>query len=126
VRLLREVLVYRLLIVAKFVGVVVFGGGLVARFLARDAESRQRAIHAVASPGLILVWAAGYGLTVTLDVALTELWILGGLVFSLASQVALVAFGKRETSPLVIAASAVPLVVVLFFMAFRPTWSSLR
>jgi len=120
------VLVYKLLIVAKFVGVAVFSGGLVARFLARDAESRRRAIHAVASPGLILVWFAGYGLTETLGVALTELWILGGLVFSLASQIALVVFGKRETSALVVSASAVPLVVVLFLMAFRPTWSSLR
>lgn len=119
-------LVYRLLIVLKFLGVVVFGGGVVARFLVRDAEVRRRAIHAVASPGLILVWVAGYGLCVTLDVALTELWILGGLVFSLAAQVALVAFGKRDASPLVVAASALPIVVVLFLMAFRPTWSSIR
>ena len=119
-------IVYRLLIVAKFIGVVVFGGGLVGRFLARDEASRRLAIHAVASPGLMLVWLAGYGLTVTLGVALTEMWIIGGLVFSLASQIALVAFGKRETSPLVIATSSIPLVVVLFLMAFRPTWSSIR
>nr|WP_216617732.1 hypothetical protein [Corallococcus carmarthensis] len=116
-------MIYRLLLLLKFVGVVLYGGGLVGALVATGSLERKRAVHAIASPGLVVTWTAGYLLTLQLNVALTEPWVLGGLSLSLVSQLALVAMATRERRTVVGALlAAVPFFCVLVLMIFRPRW----
>ncbi|NOK34215.1 hypothetical protein HMI49_13515 [Corallococcus exercitus] len=116
-------LIYRLLLLLKFVGVVLYGGGLVGALVATTSQDRKRAVHAIASPGLVVTWTAGYLLTLQFQLALTEAWILGGLSLSLVSQLALVAMATRERRTLTGALmAAVPFFLVLVLMIFRPRW----
>jgi hypothetical protein len=116
-------LTYRLLLLLKFVGVVLFGGGLVAALVATTSRERKRAVHGIASLGLVVTWTAGYLLTLQLNVALTEPWILGGLSLSLVSQLALVAMATHERRTVAGALlAAVPFFCVLVLMIFRPRW----
>ncbi|RKH66229.1 hypothetical protein [Corallococcus aberystwythensis] len=116
-------LIYRLLLLMKFVGVVLYGGGLVGALAATGSRERKRAVHAIASPGLVVTWTAGYLLTLQFNLALTEAWILGGLALSLVSQLALVSMASRErrTVPGALLA-AVSFFGVLVLMIFRPRW----
>jgi hypothetical protein len=122
-------MLYRTILLFKFIGVSMYAGGLVAAFVATLDADRYRAVHGVASPGLLITWIAGYLLTTQLgeyNIGLTEFWILGGLVLSLASQMALVYSVSRKTrTPGVFLAAAIPLLMVLVLMVFRPTWWSL-
>jgi hypothetical protein len=117
---------YRLVLLFKLVGVLLYAGGLVTAFVSTSLKERKRAVHAIASPGLVLTWAAGYFLTTELHLPMTELWIIGGLGLSLVSQLALVYSVSRDkrTVPALLAA-AIPLFLVLALMVFRPTWSDL-
>src|SRR3954447_7560170 len=109
--------IYRVFLLLKFVGVLMYAGGFAAAFLATSLRERKRAVHAVASPGLVLVWTAGYILTTELQVPLTELWILGGLVLSLLSLMGLIFSVSRDkrTVP-AFCAAALPLLLVLACM----------
>src|SRR4051812_37817800 len=118
---------YHWLHLLKFVGVLLFGGGMVASFVVTSAADRRRAVHGVASPGLAITWLAGYLLTLQLGISLGELWVLGGLLSSFVAQLALLASVAQEAPGLgPRLRAAVPLFVVLVLMVFRPTWSSLR
>ena len=117
---------YRLILLFKLVGVLLYAGGLIAAFVATALKERKRAVHAIASPGLVLTWAAGYSLVTQLHLALTELWIVGGLGLSLVSQLALVYSVSRDRRTVgTLLATAIPLFLVLALMVFRPTWSDL-
>lgn len=114
---------YRVVLLLKFIGVLLYAGGLVASFVASSLPERKRAVHAVASPGLVLTWGAGYLLTLEQHIPLTEAWILGGLLCSLASQLALVHGVSRNRRTIgAMLAACVPLLAVLVLMVFRPTW----
>jgi hypothetical protein len=120
-------LVHRLLLFVKFLGLCLYVGGATAALLSGDAEARRRAAHAVASPGMLVTWTVGWLLASETGVALTELWTAGGLTFSFVSQIALVRAASRPHSVssdrwLV----GLPLVATLACMIFRPTWASLR
>ncbi len=118
---------YRIILLIKFVGVLLYAGGLIGRFVATSLVDRKRAVHAVASPGLVVTWSAGYLLTTQLHVALTELWIIGAIVLSLASQLALVYSVTRERRKISgFVTSVGPLFLVLVLMVFRPTWAEMR
>ena len=118
---------YRLLLLFKLVGVVIYAGGLVGSFVATSLADRKRAVHNVASPGLVVTWVAGYLLSTQVNVTLMELWIVGGLLFSIASQLALVrSVARDQRTPAAFAAAAIPLFLVLALMVFRPTWASLK
>lgn len=120
-------MLYRLVLVLKLAAVMAYGGGLAAAFLASSLEERKRAVHSVASPALLAIWASGYALASMIDVPLTELWILGALVFSCFSQGALVVgVAKNERGVGTFVAASLPIAVVLAFMVFRPTWALLR
>ena len=116
--------VYRFLLLFKFTGVLLYAGGLVARAVSTEIAAQKRAVHRVASPGLLLTWIAGYALSLEVHVSLSELWVLGGLTLSLASQIALVRSVSRHTaSPrLGTIVAALLLAIVLVLMIFRPTW----
>lgn len=115
---------YRLLLLAKFLGVTGYAGGLAASFLSSLPEERKRAAHRLASPALLLTWAAGYGLASQLGIRFTELWLLSALLLSLFSQLALVFAVTRQTRSLpALSAATLPLLFVLGLMVYRPTWT---
>jgi hypothetical protein len=113
--------VYRLLLVLKLCGVLLFAGGLIGAGIHGDVASRRRAVHRVASPGLVLTWATGYGLSVLIGVSLGQLWIVGGLALSLLAQLALVHSVTRG-GPRSARLAVLPLVATLVLMVFRPVW----
>ena len=118
---------YRFILLIKFVGVLLYAGGLIGSFIATSLVDRKRAVHAVASPGLVITWSAGYLLITQLHVPLTELWILGAIVLSLVSQLALVYSVSRDRRTVgAFVMSGVPLFLVLVLMVFRPTWAGVR
>src|SRR4051812_12450418 len=87
---------YRFVLLVKLAAVMTYGGGLVGAFLASSLEERKRAVHGIASPALLVIWLTGYALISMIQVPLTELWIVGALVSSLASQLALVHSVSRD------------------------------
>ena len=118
---------YRFILLIKFVGVLLYAGGLIGSFVATSLVDRKRAVHSVASPGLVITWSAGYLLITQLHVPLTELWILGAIVLSLVSQLALVYSVSRDRRTVgAFVMSGVPLFLVLVLMVFRPTWAGVR
>ncbi len=116
-------LVYRLLLVVKFLGVLGYAGGVVAAFVASSPVERKRAVHRIASPALLVTWLAGWLLAERLGVALTEPWLLGGLVLSCASLLGLMRAVRRPGDGAGLVMALAPLVAVVVLMAFRPTWS---
>jgi hypothetical protein len=118
---------YRVILLFKLLGVLLYAGGLLAAFVSTSLKERKRAVHAIASPGLALTWAGGYLLTIQLHLPLTELWILGGLVLSLVSQLALVHSVSRDRRSVpAFLAAAIPLFGALALMVFRPVWSDVH
>jgi hypothetical protein len=118
-------LIYRLLLLLKFIGVVLFAGGLVASALGGTLAERRRAVHKVASPGLLLIWISGYFLADRLFIPISEAWIVGGFALSLLAQLGLAGSVAREPwrkAPFALAAGS--LLLVLALMVFRPTWGS--
>ena len=115
---------HRVLLLFKFVGVMLYGGGLVASAVSADPQARRRAVHRVASPGLMLTWVTGYLLTLQVQVALGELWVLSGLALSFCSQIALVRSVSRHSASLRLSTlvAALCLLGALCAMIFRPTW----
>jgi hypothetical protein len=115
---------YLPLLVVKFLGVLAYAGGLGARFLAEGAAAQKRAVHAVASPAIVVVWLAGWGLCELGGTSIGELWIVIGLLLSLASQLALVYGVARPVRPLPALLGALgPLLLVVLAMVYRPRWS---
>jgi hypothetical protein len=114
---------YRVLHLLKFLGVMLLSGGTAASLLASSGSERQRAAHAIAAPGLLLTWIAGYLLSLQLGVGLGELWTLGGVLFSFGSHVALLGSLSRHRSLPVLVAVVAPLLLTLSLMVFRPTWA---
>lgn len=114
---------YRLLMWFKLSGVCLFAGGLLAAFLASDLTERKRAVHAIASPAVLVIWGAGYGLSVLREIPLTTPWLAAGIGLSLASQLALVyAVARDRRDAKMLAAAALPFMLALTLMIFRPSW----
>lgn len=118
---------YHALLILKFLGVMTYAGGLVASFVSTSLSERKRAVHRIASPGLGMIWCAGYGLAHLTGVGLMELWVVGGLVLSFVSNAALVQSVARDTrSSVALAASIVPLALVVVLMVLKPTWQMVQ
>jgi hypothetical protein len=118
---------YQVLLVFKFVSIVAYASGFAGAFLTSSLEERRRAVHNVAGPALLSIWLFGYFLSEQQQVPLTELWILGALTLSSITQIALSRAVTRDERTLrSFVAAAIPFVLVLVLMVFRPTWSMLR
>ena len=119
--------VYRLLLLVKFVGVLLFAGSAVALVVARDLEDRKVAVHRVGSPGLLITWGAGYALTEASGVPFTELWVLGAFALTFLAQGALTWSvsrpGRPVRGPATVAAAC--LLAVLALMIWKPQWVAL-
>lgn len=120
-------MLYRVLLVLKLVSVLAYAGGVVGAFAPSALQDRKRAAHGIAGPSLLAVWVFGYLLAEATNVSLMELWILGGFALSTASQGVIsraVALDLRGWGAF--CAAALPLLLVLVLMVFRPTWSTFR
>lgn len=114
---------YQLLLIVKFLGVMGYAGGIVAAFATSGEAEGKRALHGIASPALLVTWMAGYSLLAISGLPMFELWPVGGLVFSLASNAALVVFiTKGQRTKAAFAWVVVPLVVVVGLMVVKPEW----
>ncbi len=116
---------YQALLAAKLAGVLLFAAGLGGGLLCSDQRERKRAVHNVASPGLALTWGLGYLLAWMRNIPWMELWLVGGLGFSLIAHLVAIEAVSRDRPPTLARglACAVPLILTLILMLVRPTWS---
>jgi hypothetical protein len=112
------------LLTVKMLAVLTYAGGAMGRFLATEPALQKRAVHAIASPAMVVVWISGLGLAEATSVSFGEAWVLGGMALSLVSLMALIYSVARPVStPTGLAAVAIPIVIVLVLMIYRPRWS---
>lgn len=67
----------------KMAALALLGAGIAGAFLSRDLEERRRAVYALATPGLILTWLAGFGLARETQVSLGSTWISASILVGL-------------------------------------------
>jgi hypothetical protein len=106
----------------KFAGIMLYSAGVAGSFASSVPKDRKRAVHTIASTGLLLSWVAGYLLSVLRNVPLTELWVLAGIVTSFGAQALLVRSLKRPPTLRALALVLVPLTITVALMTARPTW----
>lgn len=115
---------YQFILVFKFLAVLGFAGGAVASFVSDDPATRKRAVHRVASPALLAVWLAGYGLLMFAGLPLFELWIIVSVALSVVANGALavaVSRGRRDAAAILWVFGPVTVIVVLMVLKLR--WS---
>lgn len=109
----------------KFASIFAYVGGVGIGLSNPNLAVRKRAVHLVASPALLAVWLAGYVLTLHLRVPLSEAWIVGGFVCSLAMHLLVTRAVREQTLATGMRLALIfTLSATLAFMVFRPTWSS--
>lgn len=110
----------------KFTSVFAYAASAGVGLWGNAEQLRKRAVHLWASPALVMIWLSGYFLTLQARVSLSELWIVGGFVASLAAQVTLTRAAREQGSgPLLRRATVGLLLLALGLMVVRPTWESL-
>jgi hypothetical protein len=110
----------------KFASVLAYAGGVGMGVSGTDVPARKRAVHLFASPALVVIWLSGYVLTLYQRLPLSEAWIVGGFVSSLASQLILTRAARQpRVTPQTRNALLFTLGTTLLFMVVRPTWWSL-
>jgi hypothetical protein len=118
------VIVYQCILILKFLAVFGFVGGAVASFLSEDPRTRKRAVHHVASPSLLVVWLAGYGLLMLAGIRWFELWIVASIALSIGANAALAYSAARgHRGGLAILAVAGPIVGIVALMVLKTTWA---
>ena len=114
---------YQSLLIVKFFGVMGFAGGSAGAWLASSLGDRKRAVHAVASPSLLLTWCCGFALLALSGLPMFELWVVVGWLLSLVSNLALVVSVTREQRTLAAFLwTALPLLGVVASMVVKPLW----
>jgi hypothetical protein len=112
---------------AKFAAVMAYASGVGMGLSNLSVPTRKRAVHLLASPALLAAWLAGYGLTLYVGVALTELWVVLGFAASFIAHFFLTHAARRTTVRVLDRVLVLGLVcAVLLFMVLRPTWWSLK
>lgn len=83
--------------VAKWIGVLLFAAGVLGGVTARDVEDRRRAVYAMATPGFVVAWVAGWNLLREAGVSMGSAWVSAGLLLSLVT-LQVVVWGVERTS----------------------------
>ncbi|MGE0785162.1 MAG: hypothetical protein AB7S26_05690 [Sandaracinaceae bacterium] len=116
--------IYLVLRFVKLTAVLGYAGGLVGRFTATEPSLQRRSVHRIASPAMLVVWSSGLALASVSGTSFGELWIVLGLVLSLASLLCLVWSVSRPVHLVRACAGAVvPLLLTVGVMVLRPRWS---
>jgi uncharacterized membrane protein YeaQ/YmgE (transglycosylase-associated protein family) len=109
----------------KLLSVLSYAGAVGVSLFGHSVAQRKRAIHGVASPLLVLVWLAGYGLSVLQGIALTEAWIVLGFVGSFAAQAVLGRAAREGVVPSRVRYTVGALVALtVALMVLRPRWET--
>jgi hypothetical protein len=109
----------------KFLGVIAYGAAVGVGLYGGDLEVRKRAIHALASPALLVAWIGGYLLTLLRGIPLWEAWVLGGFLASTACHLFLIQTTRAKSPSTRQRASVfLTLALTVLLMVFRPTWWS--
>lgn len=109
---------YLLWRVLKFVGLALFGSGVLAGLI-RDPDDRARVGFIGATAGWMLSYTAGWGLIQTTAAEMREPWVSAGIVFSLVAFVAAVGAAGSAKPKLWTAASVGALVASTSVMTLR-------
>jgi len=113
--------VWILLRLVKFLGVILFGAGVLGT-LQRDQSARQVAAQRTACVGFTLTWISGFFLVQELGLPLTAPWILASMLTSVvALNGALRAAESADRAVLPAVIAHVGLVGTLVLMSWRPT-----
>jgi hypothetical protein len=111
--------------VLKFLAVLTYACAGTASLVSVDPGLRKRAVHRIASPALLAIWAAGFTLAWLRGTSFHELWLLGGLALSFGATLVLMsAAGGKPQGRKALAAFALQLALAITLMALRPKWSS--
>jgi hypothetical protein len=78
-----RVLLWFILRLAKFIGVIAFAMGIAIALAPGHERVRQRAAYALATPGFIVTWIAGYGMAKMYAISLGRPWITIAMVTSM-------------------------------------------
>jgi hypothetical protein len=114
---------YQSLLIVKFFGVMGFAGGTAGAWLASSLVDRKRAVHVVASPSLLVTWCCGFALLALSGLPMFELWVIGGWVLSMVSNMALVvAVAKEQRTLGAFVWTTLPLLGVVALMVVKPLW----
>jgi hypothetical protein len=112
--------------VIKFLAVLTYACAGVAGLVTSDAATSKRAVHRIASPALLVIWAAGFTLAWLRGTTFHELWLLGGLGLSFGATLVLIsAAGGKPQGHKALIAFALQLALAITLMVLRPKWSSL-
>lgn len=112
---------------AKFSAIMLYASGVGIALGNFSVPTRKRAVHLMTSPALLATWLAGYGLTLYVGVALTELWVVFGFAASFIAQFLLTHAARRTAVGVYDRVIVLALVsAALLFMVLRPTWWSLK
>lgn len=111
-----------LLKLIKWLGVVAFSAGLIGAVLPRDLADRQAAAYWLATPGIVLVWLGGFGLTKLTHISMGSPWLSASMLLSLVALQAVVwGVERAERGRAAVAVVAVvALVATLALMVTRP------
>lgn len=111
------------LLLVKFAGLMLIGGGVVTSATQKEAESRKRAVMVFVAIGMMMSWTAGYLLTRLLHVSAIELWPVLGALLPLLAYAALLRSLKHPpglSPPFVL--GVLLLLSTVAAMVWKPYW----
>lgn len=109
--------------VLKFLALLTYACAGTASLVSDDPGLRQRAVHRVASPALLGIWAAGFALAWLRGTSFQEPWLLGGLALSFGANLVLIHAAAQATPTRALRlAYALQLALAIGLMVLRPKW----
>ncbi len=106
----------------KWLGVLLFVAGVFGGVLPSSLEDRRRAVYAVATPGFVLTWLAGWALLRIGGTSMGSTWVSSSLLLSIVSLAAVVWGVETPTRPrrLVALVAMGSLAATVTLMTLRP------
>ncbi len=113
---------YVVLKLLKWIGVLAFTAGVAGAVLPHALADRRRAAHWLATPGIVLMWMGGYGLTREAGISMGSAWVAGAMLLSLVTLQAVVWGVERAERgrALVGGVAVITLLASLVLMVARP------
>lgn len=91
----------------KFIGVALFAAGVLTAIWGRESALRRKAVYNWSTWGLLVSWAAGYGLLVARGLTIAQHWVGASILTSLITLLAVSECTQRPQVPRWLAATGV-------------------